>query len=104
MTPIFKQKPRAEWCGRLAKEGVPHAPVYDSSEALQDPQAKFLGIEVEAQHPSMGRFRTVRFPVSFDGERVSEIVPPPTLGENNDAIWGLAGRIWSRPRKADAAE
>jgi len=104
MTPIFRKKTREEWCARLAKEGVPYSPVYDSSEALEDKQAKFLGIEVEAQHPTMGRFRTVRFPVSFDGEPLSQVTPPPTLGENNDTIRSFAGRIWSRPRKADAAE
>jgi crotonobetainyl-CoA:carnitine CoA-transferase CaiB-like acyl-CoA transferase len=103
MTPIFKTKPRSEWCARLDKECVPFSPVYDSSEALEDKQAKFLGIEVEAQHPTMGRFRTVRFPVNFDGRRRSDVAPPPTLGEHDDAIKSAAGRIW-RPNPADAAE
>jgi crotonobetainyl-CoA:carnitine CoA-transferase CaiB-like acyl-CoA transferase len=103
MTPIFKTRPRSEWCARLDKEGVPFSPVYDSSEALEDKQAKYLGIEVEAQHPTMGRFRTVRFPVNFDGERVSDVMPPPTLGEHDDAIKAAAGKIW-RAKPADAAE
>ena len=75
MTPIFKTKPRSEWCARLDKEGVPFSPVYDSSEALEDAQAKFLEIEVEAQHPAMGRFRTVRFPVNFDGQLIVRMWP-----------------------------
>ena len=106
MTPIFRRRSRAEWCQRLEGEGVPFAPVYDSSEALQDRQAKFLGIEVEAHHPTMGEFRTVRFPVNFDGERLSEITPPPTLGEHDDAIRNRARGAWQdarRPR-AGAAE
>jgi len=37
-------------------------------------------------HPAMGLFRTVRSPVSFDGERALEVRPPPTLGEHNDEI------------------
>lgn len=94
MTPIFKGRTRAEWCARLDKEGVPFSPVYDSSEALEDRQAKHLGIQVEAQHPTMGRFRTVRFPVNFDGERLSEITPPPTLGEHDEVI--RAGNAWRR--------
>ena len=56
-------------------------------------QAKHLGIEVEAQHPTMGRFRTVRFPVNFDGQRLSEISAPPTLGEHN-AEKAQPGKIW----------
>lgn len=104
MAPIFKTRPRAEWCQRLDKEGVPFSPVYDSSEALDDPQAKFLGIQVEAQHPTMGRFRTVRFPVQFDGQKMSQVVPPPTLGEHDEAIRAVAGRIWDPVHRADAAE
>ena len=104
MTPIFKTKPRSEWCARLSREGVPFSPVYDSSEALEDEQAKFLGIEVEAQHPAMGRFRTVRFPVSFDGKPISDVQPPPTLGEHNDAVRTKNGSIWRRDKAADAAE
>ncbi|HEY1962249.1 MAG TPA: CoA transferase [Rhizomicrobium sp.] len=86
MRPIFKRKPRLDWCTTLEKEGVPYSPMYDSSEALEDRQAQHLGIEVEGQHPSMGRFRTVRFPASFDGERQTDVVPPPTLGEHNTDI------------------
>jgi len=105
MAPIFGTRPRADWCAALEERGVPYSPVYDSSEALEDRQAKYLGIEVEAQHPTMGRFRTVRFPVNFDGERASDVRPPPTLGEDDDAI-KQDGRIWSdrKAKKPDAAE
>ena len=106
MTPLFKRQTRSAWCVRLEKEGVPFSPMYDSSEALQDPQAKHLQIEVEAHHPTMGRFRSVRFPVNFDGQHLSDIVPPPTLGEHNDSINGSRGSVWRRSRgePADAAE
>lgn len=106
MKPIFKRRSRSEWCDRLEEHGVPYSPVYDSSEALQDRQAKHLGIQVEATHPTMGRFRTVRFPVNFDGKRLSKIEPPPTLGEHDEDIRKKAARIWRdrRPTSADAAE
>ena len=45
--------------------------------------------------PTMGEFRTVRPPVSFDGERSLSVRPPPTLGEHNgevDAMLREAGR------------
>jgi crotonobetainyl-CoA:carnitine CoA-transferase CaiB-like acyl-CoA transferase len=104
MRPIFKRLSRAAWCARLEERGVPYSPVYDSSEALEDRQARHLGIKVEAVHPTMGRFRTVRFPVSFDGERASEVTPPPVLGENNDDA-ANPSRVWREPRpRADAAE
>jgi crotonobetainyl-CoA:carnitine CoA-transferase CaiB-like acyl-CoA transferase len=84
---IFKARTREQWCNRLLAEDVPHAPMYDTDEALEDPQAKHLQLLVEARHPAMGRFRTVRPPVTFDGERTLEVRPPPTLGEHNGAGW-----------------
>ena len=38
----FKRRSRADWCARLQGEDVPHAPMYDTSEALDDPQAVHL--------------------------------------------------------------
>ncbi|MGZ5240078.1 MAG: CaiB/BaiF CoA transferase family protein [Caldimonas sp.] len=82
----FRRRTRAEWCILLEGEDVPHAPMYDTSEALADPQAVHLELTASAVHPAMGLFRTVRSPVSFDGERALEVRPPPTLGEHNDEI------------------
>jgi crotonobetainyl-CoA:carnitine CoA-transferase CaiB-like acyl-CoA transferase len=82
----FATRTRAEWCNRLLAEDVPHAPMYDTSEALQDPQAQHLQLLVSARHPTMGEFRTVRPPVSFDGELSLSVRPPPTLGEHNGEI------------------
>jgi crotonobetainyl-CoA:carnitine CoA-transferase CaiB-like acyl-CoA transferase len=92
MAPIFKGLPVAEWCARLEHEGVPYSPIYTSAEALDDPAARHLGIKVEATHPTMGRFQTVRFPVSFDGRPISEVTPPPVLGEHDEEI--RAGDAW----------
>jgi crotonobetainyl-CoA:carnitine CoA-transferase CaiB-like acyl-CoA transferase len=83
---IFRARTREQWCTRLLHEDVPHAPMYDTSEALQDPQAQHLQLLVSAQHPTMGEFRTVRSPVSFDGERALAVRPPPTLGEHDGEL------------------
>lgn len=82
----FATRTRTEWCNRLLSEDVPHAPMYDTDEALEDPQAKHLQLLVSAKHPTMGDFHTVRPPVSFDGERSLSVRPPPTLGEHNAEI------------------
>ncbi len=60
--------------------------MYDTSEALDDPQAVHLQMTASAEHPVMGLFRTVRSPVSFDGERALDVRPPPMLGEHGDEI------------------
>jgi crotonobetainyl-CoA:carnitine CoA-transferase CaiB-like acyl-CoA transferase len=83
---IFKARTRAQWCERLQAGDVPHAPMYDSSEALDDPQARHLELQVATRHPVMGEFRTVRSPVSFDGVRPTTVTAPPTLGEHTEEI------------------
>lgn len=83
---IFKGKTRAEWCTRLENEDVPHAPMYDTSEALEDPQAKHLQLLISGQHPTMGEFKTVRSPVSYDDQRALEVIPPPILGEHSEEV------------------
>lgn len=95
LTSIFKTRPRSEWCERLVAQDVPHAPMYTTAEVPQDPQAQHLQLFVETPHPVSGVFKTVRSPVSFDGERALEITAPPLLGQHNEDF--VSG--WS-PRKA----
>lgn len=83
---IFVQRNRDEWLQRLLAEDVPHAPMYDAYEVLDDEQAKHLQLEVATEHPTMGTFRTIRSPVSFDGERPLDVVAPPTLDEHREQI------------------
>jgi crotonobetainyl-CoA:carnitine CoA-transferase CaiB-like acyl-CoA transferase len=83
---LFALRPRDEWCRRLQREDVPHAPMYDTSEALEDPQAVHLQLTASAMHPVMGLFRTVRSPVSFDGERALAVQAPPMLDEHRAEI------------------
>lgn len=86
LTPVFASKSRDEWCDLLLANEVPHSPAYDANEALEDPQAVHLNIKVEAEHPEMGQFTTVRAPYSFDGEPELGVLPPPTLDEHSAEI------------------
>ncbi|HJV40703.1 CoA transferase [Caulobacter sp.] len=90
LAPIFRSRPLEVWCERLTALEVPHSPVYASNEVLETPQAKHLQLEVAAEHPVMGPFRTIRSPVSFDGERPLQVTAPPTLGEHDTEV--KAGR------------
>ena len=95
----FRKRPRDEWTTRLQALDVPNAPMYDTSEALVDPQALHLQLQTSAMHPTMGLFRTVRSPVSFDGERALAVRPPPVLGEHNEEI---RSELAARRRARDA--
>lgn len=86
MTPVFRTKPRADWCAALEAAEVPYSPAYDSDEALDDPQAVHLGIKVSADHPVIGTFTTVRAPYAFDGKADHSVRPPPLLDEHGAEI------------------
>jgi len=86
LRPIFLRRTRADWCRRLEANDVPHSPMYTTAEVLDDPQARHLQVFVEAEHPVAGTFRTVRSPVSFDGQRPLEVTAPPLLGEHNEEL------------------
>lgn len=91
MTPVFRTKPRADWCAALEAAEVPYSPAYDSDEALDDPQAVHLGIKVSADHPVIGTFTTVRAPYAFDGTAERSVRPPPLLDEHGADIRGELG-------------
>jgi crotonobetainyl-CoA:carnitine CoA-transferase CaiB-like acyl-CoA transferase len=80
---IFQRRTRDDWCQRLLAQDVPHAPMYRTDEVPEDAQAQHLQLFVDTQHPTMGPSRTVRSPISFDGQRALHVNPPPTLGEHN---------------------
>jgi crotonobetainyl-CoA:carnitine CoA-transferase CaiB-like acyl-CoA transferase len=86
LRPIFLAHERAEWCRRLQAHDVPHSPMYTTAEVPDDAQARHLQLFVETEHPVVGRFRTVRSPVSFDGERPLEVTAPPLLGEHDEEL------------------
>ncbi len=86
LAPIFAARERAEWCDMLTAAEVPHAPVRTSAEVIASPQAQALGLCVEDPAGPHGPFRTIRSPLSFDGERMTEVTAPPLLGQHNDEI------------------
>jgi crotonobetainyl-CoA:carnitine CoA-transferase CaiB-like acyl-CoA transferase len=94
LVPIFATRPRTEWLARLRALEVPSAPVATTVEVLEHDQARHLQLQVSAPGP-MGEFRTIRSPISFDGQRNLTVTAPPVLGQDNAAILG---------RRAEAAE
>jgi crotonobetainyl-CoA:carnitine CoA-transferase CaiB-like acyl-CoA transferase len=83
---IFKTAPYNVWHQKLSDVEVPHALMGTSQDVLDSQQAKHLGLVVETNHPQMGRFRTIRSPLRFDGEYDAHVVAPPVLGEHNSEL------------------
>jgi crotonobetainyl-CoA:carnitine CoA-transferase CaiB-like acyl-CoA transferase len=86
LAPLFKARDRSVWEEVLLRLEVPHAPVRTSEEVIASDQAKALGLCIEDPDGPHGPFRTIRSPVSFDGERATTVTAPPILGADNAAI------------------
>jgi crotonobetainyl-CoA:carnitine CoA-transferase CaiB-like acyl-CoA transferase len=97
----FAALDRATWCQRLEQEDVPHSPMYDTQEVTEDAQFRHLEMEVAANHPAGGTWRTIRSPISIDGQRDARVTAPPVLGADNEAILGPLKR--RRDQRASAA-
>ena len=86
LKPLFLMQDRDHWSAVLTAAEVPNSPMYNSQEVLETDQVKHLGLQVEAPHPHGGVFKTIRFPVSYDGERHTEVTAPPVLGADNNLL------------------
>jgi len=86
LAPIFKTRDRQTWCDTLRQLEVPHAPVNTSKEAIESEQAKALQLCIEDPNGPHGVFRTIRSPVTFDGERALEVTAPPVLGAHDEEL------------------
>ncbi|MGE4337777.1 MAG: CaiB/BaiF CoA transferase family protein [Pigmentiphaga sp.] len=83
LSPILRSQPRAHWLERLARAGVPCAPVHNVPEALAHPQVQAL----EMLRPMRDAgFALTALPVSFDGERAGSDGAAPTLGAANAGL------------------
>lgn len=86
LAPIFAKRDRESWTAELTRLEVPNSEVRTSAEVLESEQAKVLGLEVRDPDGPHGEFRTIRSPISFDGERMSEVTAPPVLGQDDEDI------------------
>ena len=78
----------AWWLARLDAFDVPHAPILDVGEALEQPHVLARGLVETVEHPQAGTMRMVRGPIRFDGAGPAPAVPPRLLGEDAAAVLG----------------
>ena len=88
---IYAEKPRAAWMVALEAEDVPFAPVHNIPDVMEDEQVRHLGTFRTLQHPTEGPITAIRRPFLIDGERETNTMPAPTLGEHSDAVLAELG-------------
>jgi crotonobetainyl-CoA:carnitine CoA-transferase CaiB-like acyl-CoA transferase len=80
------KRPTRAWVEFCDRVSIPCMPVLNLAELPDDPHVKAVGLFGEAEHPSEGRYRTVRNPVSFSGGPFRIRRHAPRLGEHTAEV------------------
>ncbi|MFC4950146.1 CaiB/BaiF CoA transferase family protein [Pseudonocardia sp. GCM10023141] len=86
LDPILRGRTRAEWVQLLEEADVPHAPILDVVEALDQAQLKERDAIGMMRHPTAGDVPVVRIPIVYTDQGRPEIRPSPLLGEHTREI------------------
>jgi crotonobetainyl-CoA:carnitine CoA-transferase CaiB-like acyl-CoA transferase len=82
----FTTRVTADWLVALDAAEIPCGPINDVLTALTSPEAGALGMVVEQEHPAWGVIRQVGIPFRLAATPASIRTPPPSLGQDTDAI------------------
>ncbi|UGS39134.1 CaiB/BaiF CoA transferase family protein [Capillimicrobium parvum] len=81
----FARRTTDEWLEVLAAAGVPHGPIYEVGEALEDPHVHARDDVVEIPHPRFGTVRQLASPLRLSGEP-NPLDRAPFRGEHTDEV------------------
>ncbi len=87
----FIGRTTADWLDILDAAEIPAGPINDVGAAFASPEAVALGMTVEQEHPAWGVIRQVGIPFTLAATPADIRTPPPTLGEDTDAILAALG-------------
>ncbi|MEP6638778.1 MAG: CoA transferase [Chloroflexota bacterium] len=87
----FRERATADWLATLETAGIPAGPINDIVAAFATSEAVALGMTVEQEHPAWGVIRQVGIPFTLSETPASIRTPPPTLGQDSDAILAELG-------------
>jgi len=79
-------KKSAEWIDALNKAGVPCGPIYTMDQVFADPQVQHLGVPVEVNSRSLGKFQVVNNAVRLSRTPASMAAAAPEIGEHTDEV------------------
>lgn len=97
LEPIIDQRMREEntefWLSQLNRFDVPHAPILDVGQALEQAHVAIRGLVETVSHPTLGPMKIIRGPVRFDNQAAAPSVAPSLLGQDtNDILRAMLGR------------
>ena len=83
---VFKQRPVAEWLGRLRAAGIPCSPVLNFEEVVAHPQAQVREMFPVIDHPVAGPQRITGTPIKLSETPGAPGEAAPLLGEHTVAV------------------
>jgi crotonobetainyl-CoA:carnitine CoA-transferase CaiB-like acyl-CoA transferase len=84
-------RPTQEWLDLFGKTSVPTNAVNTLDGVIDDPHLKAVDFWQELDHPTEGKLRMTRFPVTFSGTPAENTRHQPVLGEHSVEILREAG-------------
>ena len=95
LDPVFLRQPVSHWLSAFQAVGVPHAPIQDYAQALEDEQTTYLELVQPQTLPNAQTTRTVVSPIRMNGQRLPVRTTPPALNGHGTALreqgWGENG-------------
>ena len=85
ITAWTKQHTKHEAMEIIGAAGIPAGAVLDTMELSNDPTFEKRGIMPTIEHPTVGPFKMVAWPVRFSGNP-PPVTPAPLLGQNNEDV------------------
>ena len=80
-----RQHEKKEAMEIIGAAGIPAGAVLDTMELSTDPTFEMRGIMPVIDHPKVGKFKMVSWPVRHGG-KPPPVAPAPLLGANNDDV------------------
>ena len=90
---VTSLQPRAHWLGLFEKNEIPCGPINDYAQVFADAQIKARELQVEVDHPVLGRIRSLGSPIKLSATPTDPRRRAPLLGEHTreilDEDWAL---------------
>ena len=90
---VTSQRPRAHWVEVFEKNEIPCGPINDYAQVFADAQIKARELQVEVDHPVLGRIKALGSPIKLSATPTDPRRRAPLLGEHTrevlDDDWAL---------------
>ena len=97
---ITRQKTIDEWVSLMESVDVPCGPINTLDRLFSDPQIEARGTKTRYSHPVYGEVTAVNNPIRFSDTPISDVPPPPVLGEHTAAV--LTSVLGKSPEELEA--